>query len=134
MILLTWIKVIKNGEVFMKLTIDLFKTGFWISIVAAFINGFIAFINPSYDFTFFVRFFTFFSLIHVGYMIWNHSNLIETNNKTIALILIGGLSILYNPILVIHLGERSMWFIFNIINTIGFSGFAYIINKKAKII
>lgn len=116
----------------MKLTIDLFKTGFWISVIAAFINLYIALFNPSYDFSFFVRFFTFFALILVGFMIWKNNTIITYQYRNLTLILITSFAILYNPIFAVHLGDSSIWFVFNVVNAVGFSWFAYQLRKKTK--
>ncbi len=117
----------------MKLTIDLLKIGFWISVITAFINTYIAIFNPSYDFSFFVRFFTFFALLLVGYMIFKNNALVDYKIRNFVLIVIAILGILYNPLFAVHLGDSAIWFVFNLMNTAGFSWFAFQLRKKTNI-
>ena len=117
----------------MKLTIDLFKTGFWISVITVLINVYIALFNPSYDFSFFVRFFTFFALILVGFMIWKNNTLVDFKLRKGILVVITGLAVLYNPIFAVHLGDSAIWFVFNVINAIGFGWFAYLLRMRSKL-
>lgn len=50
---------------------------------------------------------------------------LHKNNETLTVWVFGGIAVLYNPIIPIHLGEKSIWIVVNII-----TAFLFLTNKN----
>jgi len=114
----------------MKLTIDVYKIGARLTLLAALINLAMAIFDLDYDFSFFVRFFTFFTYLILMYIVSKSTSIVSLPSRNLFFVIIIILAVIYNPIIPVHLGSSTPWFYLNLFNALSFFVFSYRLSSQ----